>query len=56
LSTTPDLNFLSRDIADSVKYKLKELNKARYKYVVQVVLGQQKGQGVQAGTKCFWDF
>lgn len=23
---------------------------------MQVVLGQQKGQGVQAGTRCFWDF
>jgi hypothetical protein len=32
------------------------MNKARYKYIVQVVLGQQKGQGIQAGTKCFWDF
>ena len=39
-----------------VKTRLKDLNKARYKYVVHVILGQQKGQGVQAGSRCFWDF
>lgn len=51
-----DLNVLGKQIADRVKYQLKELGKGRYKYVVQVVVGQQKGQGVQAGTRCFWDF
>jgi hypothetical protein len=55
-SPTADLNALAREIADMVKYKLKDLGKGRYKYVVQVALGQQKGQGVQAGTRCFWDF
>ena len=47
---------ISKEIADVVKARLKDLNKGRYKYIVQVVLGQQKGQGVQAGTRCFWDF
>ena len=51
-----DLAILGRQIADRVKYQLKELGKGRYKYVIQVALGQQKGQGVQAGTRCFWDF
>lgn len=46
---------LSRDIADQIKYRLKELGKDRYKYVVQVILGLQKGQGVQTGCKNFWD-
>lgn len=55
-SPTADLNALAREVADTVKYKLKDLGKGRYKYVVQVALGQQKGQGVQAGTRCFWDF
>ena len=50
-----DLNPLSREIADNVKYRLKELGRDRYKYIVQVVLGAQKGQGVQAGCKNFWD-
>ena len=28
---------------------------ARYKLMVQVVIGQQKGEGVRMGTRCFWD-
>ncbi len=31
------------------------MGKDRYKYIVQTVLGLQKGQGVQAGCKNFWD-
>ena len=27
----------------------------RYKYVVQVVLGQMKNQGVRVTSKCLWD-
>ena len=50
-----DLNPTSKDIADSIKYKLKETGKDRYKYIVQVILGNQKGQGVQAGCRNFWD-
>jgi hypothetical protein len=51
-----DMGALSRQIADRVKYQLKDMGTGRYKYVVQVAIGQQKGQGVQAGTRCFWDF
>ncbi len=47
---------LSKTIAESVKDKLKELNLPRYKYIVQVSIGEQKGQGVRVGCKCFWDF
>lgn len=56
VSATPDYVILSKDIADTVKTRLKEMNKGRYKYIVQAILGQQKGQGVQAGTRCFWDY
>ncbi len=31
------------------------MSKDRYKFIVQVILGNQKGQGVQAGCKNFWD-
>lgn len=31
------------------------MGKDRYKFIVQVILGNQKGQGVQAGCKNFWD-
>lgn len=27
----------------------------RYKFVVQVLIGEKKDQGVRMGTKCFWD-
>lgn len=32
-----------------------ELNIPRYKYMVQVVMGEQKGEGVQIGSRFFWD-
>jgi hypothetical protein len=50
-----DLTSLSKEVAEAVKYRLKELGRDRYKYVVQVILGVQKGQGVQVGCKNFWD-
>ena len=31
------------------------LNLPRYKYLVQVVIGEQKGAGVRMGCRCFWD-
>lgn len=37
----------SREIADSVRNKLKELQVPRYKYMVQVLIGEKKGQGVR---------
>src|SRR5688572_647639 len=43
---------LSKTIAENVKDKLKELNLPRYKYIVQVTIGEQKGQGVRVGCKC----
>jgi hypothetical protein len=27
----------------------------RYKYLVQVVMGEQKGEGIRVGTRTFWD-
>ena len=27
----------------------------RYSFLVQVVIGEQKGQGVKAACRCFWD-
>ena len=31
------------------------MNLPRYKYLVQVVIGEQKGAGVRMGCRCFWD-
>ena len=38
-----------------MKGRLKELALPRYKVVVQVVIGEQRGQGVRMGSRCFWD-
>eukprot|EP01136_Pigoraptor_vietnamica_P010438 Opistho-1_new@48057 len=45
----------TRDIADEIKRRLKEMGLDRYKFVVQVVIGEQRGQGVKMGCRCFWD-
>lgn len=46
---------LTKEISDEVKQALKELNLPRYKYLVQVVIGEQRGEGVRMGCRCFWD-
>lgn len=46
----------TREISDEIKNRLKtELDLPRYKYVVQVVIGEQRGEGVRMGCRCFWD-
>ncbi|KAG5276507.1 hypothetical protein AALO_G00132840 [Alosa alosa] len=46
---------LSKTLADTIKEKLKEVGFERYKMVVQVVLGEQRGEGVKMAARCFWD-
>ena len=46
---------LTKAVADEVKDRLKELHLPRYKLIVQVVIGEQRGQGVRVGSRCFWD-
>ncbi|TRZ00003.1 hypothetical protein DNTS_022346, partial [Danionella cerebrum] len=46
---------LSRSLADTIKNKLKEVGFDRYKLVVQVVIGEQRGEGVKMAARCFWD-
>ncbi|XP_078046390.1 dynein light chain Tctex-type protein 2B [Augochlora pura] len=45
----------TKDIADIIREKVKELNFKSYKYLVNVVLGEQHGAGVKMGTRCIWD-
>jgi tctex1 domain-containing protein 2 len=44
-----------QDIADNVRTALRDEYTNRYKIMVQVVIGEKKGQGVRIGSKCFWD-
>ncbi|KAK3779179.1 hypothetical protein RRG08_037240 [Elysia crispata] len=45
----------TKDIADTIKKRLKDMGHDRYKFVVQVVIGEQRGEGVKMGCRCFWD-
>ncbi|XP_011695934.1 PREDICTED: tctex1 domain-containing protein 2-like [Wasmannia auropunctata] len=45
----------TKDIADIIERKIKDLQFKRYKYIVNVVLGQQHGAGVKIGSRCIWD-
>lgn len=46
---------LSRLLADCIKDKVKDMGFDRYKLVVRVVIGEQRGEGVKISSKCFWD-
>uniref|UniRef100_A0A671QCB1 Tctex1 domain-containing protein 2-like n=2 Tax=Sinocyclocheilus anshuiensis TaxID=1608454 RepID=A0A671QCB1_9TELE len=46
---------LSRALADSIKHKLRDVGFDRYKLIVQVVVGEQRGEGVKMAARCFWD-
>uniref|UniRef100_A0A4W6D900 Dynein light chain Tctex-type 2B n=1 Tax=Lates calcarifer TaxID=8187 RepID=A0A4W6D900_LATCA len=46
---------LSRSLADCIKDKVKNSGFERYKLVVQVVIGEQRGQGVKMSSRCLWD-
>jgi len=45
----------TKEIASQIKTKLKELELKRYKFLVQVVIGEMKGAGVRMGCRCLWD-
>nr|XP_004668390.1 dynein light chain Tctex-type protein 2B isoform X2 [Jaculus jaculus] len=46
---------LTKRLSETIKDKLKELGYDRYKMVVQVVIGEQRGEGVFMAARCFWD-
>lgn len=45
----------TKEIATAIKAKLKELKLPRYKFLVQVIIGEMKGAGVRCGCRCLWD-
>ncbi|KAI9137017.1 Tctex-1 family-domain-containing protein [Paraphysoderma sedebokerense] len=45
----------TKEIADEIRNKLKELNLDRYKYVVHVLIAEMRGEGARMGCRCFWD-
>lgn len=45
----------TKEIATAIKAKLKDLKLPRYKFLVQVIIGEMKGAGVRCGCRCLWD-
>jgi hypothetical protein len=45
----------AREICEAIKAKLKEVIPPQYKIIVQVLLGEHKGQGIAMGFRGFWD-
>ena len=44
-----------KKLSDTIRDKLKALGHSRYKFMVQVSIGERREQGVRSGTRCFWD-
>ena len=49
--TSDDASMMTKKISDDVKGRLRDLDLPRYKYMVQVVLGQKVGEGMQMGCR-----
>lgn len=49
-------NALSRSLADKIREGIKSIRcSQKYKFVVQVLIGERRDQGVHFGTRSFWD-
>ncbi|CAG8506350.1 4593_t:CDS:2 [Ambispora leptoticha] len=45
----------AHEIAEEIKKKLLELDLNRYKYVVNVTIMENKGEGARMQCQCYWD-
>ena len=45
----------SSGIAERVRNDIKQLSFSRYKTIVQVIVGQKKGQELLVASRCLWD-
>eukprot|EP00891_Asterochloris_glomerata_P006926 jgi/Astpho2/6926/e_gw1.00107.179.1_t len=45
----------AKQLADDLREKVKALGYDRHKLVVQVTLGQKKGQAMRIVSRCLWD-
>ncbi|DBA91170.1 hypothetical protein WJX82_006190 [Trebouxia sp. C0006] len=45
----------AKQLADDLREKIKALGYDRHKLVVQVTLGQKKGQAMRVVSRCLWD-
>jgi hypothetical protein len=43
-------------LSDTIRNRLKAISPSeRFKFVVQVTVGERREQGMRMGTRCFWD-
>lgn len=50
-----DIQNISKEIADTIRDKVRAMDLERYKIMVHCMIGEQRGEGVRMGTKMFWD-
>lgn len=44
------------ELADEIKENLgKQFGFKNYRFLVQVILGEQNGQGIKVASRCFWE-
>ena len=46
---------ITKTIRDRLKNGIDDYRMPRYKFIVQVVLGEIKGQGLRIASKCLWN-
>ncbi|XGW10536.1 hypothetical protein V3C99_012213 [Haemonchus contortus] len=46
---------LANNVAKVITERLKGLDLSHYKYIVQVTMGEQYGQGLNIASQCVWD-
>ncbi|KAL8188273.1 UNVERIFIED_CONTAM: Tctex1 domain-containing protein 2 [Gekko kuhli] len=53
---SPDeIPLITKQLSEKIRDTLKEKGFHRYKIMVQVVIGEQRGEGVNMAARCFWD-
>jgi len=53
--TSADASTWGKELCDSVRSELKDLDYDRYKFVVNCVIAEQRGAGFRAAYRCLWD-
>ena len=48
-------SIVSKELSELIKENVKQLNYTRYKIIVQVTLGQKRGQCTRVTSRCLWD-
>lgn len=46
---------MSKEIADTIRERVRGLEFERYKILVNLVIGEQRGEGVRVASNMFWD-